>query len=129
MAAKHRVGNTTFVEGSDNIFADLGLPDAEEYNAKAQLAYAIRRVIRARGLTQRVAAMQAGVKQPDMSNIVRGNLTGFGMDRLTAILNNLDQDVDIQVRPKRGERARTSVSSSSAGEMPVLAMAASGKNT
>jgi predicted XRE-type DNA-binding protein len=129
MATEFRVGDTAFVEGSDNVFADLGLPDAEEYNAKAQLAYAIRRVIKARGLSQRAAAVQAGVKQPDLSNIVRGALDGFSMDRLTTILNNLDQDVDIQVRPKRGERARTSVSASSAGELPVLSMAASGRDT
>jgi predicted XRE-type DNA-binding protein len=97
------------IEVSDNLFADLGLKDAEEYNAKAQLALAIRRFIRERSITQKSVAAQAGVKQSDLSNIVNGRLDGISMERLTNVLNNLDQDVEISIRPKRTERARTYV--------------------
>lgn len=99
----------TIVRGTENIFADMGLPDPEEAYAKAQLAHAIRREIIARGLSQREAALIASVKQPQISDITRGRLTGFSMDRLTAILNRFDQDVDITIHPKRGDIARTAV--------------------
>ncbi len=114
------------VDVSENIFADLGLPDAEEYNAKAQLAFSIRRVIRSRGMTQSAAALQTGVHPPDMSNVVNGRLDGIGLERLASILNRLDQDVEIRVRPTRTGRARTYVSS---GETESVApMAAAGKS-
>lgn len=114
------------VDVSENIFADLGLPDAEEYNAKAQLALSIRRILRSRGMTQRAAALQTGVHPPDMSNVVNGRLTGIGLERLTSILNRLDQDVEIRVRPTRTGHARTYVSS---GETDAIApMAAAGKS-
>lgn len=111
----------TIVRGTDNIFADMGLPNPEEAYAKAQLAYAIRRVIQAGGLSQRKAALIAGVKQPQISDITRGRLTGFSMDRLTAILNRFDQDVDITVHPKRGNVARTAVISEPAEPLPMSA--------
>ena len=66
----------TTIEGSDNIFADLGLPDAEEYYTKAQLAYAICDVLAARGLSQRRAAVIVGVAQPDLSANVWGGSWG-----------------------------------------------------
>ena len=109
------------IEGSDNIFADLGLPDAEEYYAKARLAYAIRDVLAARGISQRKAAALIGVAQPDLSAIVRGRLMGFTMDRLTTILNRLGQDVEITIRPKRGAHARTHVETEWAASPSMLA--------
>lgn len=105
----------TIIRGTDNVFADMDLPNAEEAYAKAQLAYAIRRVIKVRGLSQREAALIAGIKQPHISDITRGRLVGFSMDRLTTILNRFDQDVEITVRPKRGTIARTSVVSELVG--------------
>lgn len=89
---------------SDNIFADLGLPNPEEYNARVQLALAVRRLIKEHGMTQKVAAVRAGIKQSDLSNIVNGHLDGISMELLTNVLNNLDQDVVVQVQPMRGER-------------------------
>ncbi len=108
---------------SDNIFADLGLADAEEYNAKAQLAYAVRRVMKEHGLTQNAAALRAGVKQPDISNIVNGNLDGIGMERLTNVLNSLDQNIIIQVEPTRSGPGRTFVRGGDvSSRLPIAAM-------
>ena len=42
--------------GSGNVFADLGIPDAEELQTKVQLAVAIKREITARGWSQARAA-------------------------------------------------------------------------
>ena len=48
-----------FVESSGNVFADLGLSNPDERMAKAELALAITRHIRARGLNQTEAALTA----------------------------------------------------------------------
>jgi predicted XRE-type DNA-binding protein len=95
----------TIEESSGNVFADLGLPDAEQRLAKADLSIQIGREIRARGLTQAEAAKLLGMAQPDVSNLLRGQLSGFSMDRLLRFLNALDQDVEIVVRPATQARA------------------------
>lgn len=63
--------------GSGNVFADLGLPDAEELKAKSDLAIEIVRIIEERGLKQAEAAQILGVDQPKGSALVNGKLDGF----------------------------------------------------
>lgn len=89
--------------GSGNIFADLGLPNAEEHLLKASLVVQLHRLIKARKLTQVAAAKLIGVKQPDLSNILRGHYQGFSLERLMRMLMAFDQDIDITVRPRRGK--------------------------
>ena len=93
----------------DNIFADLGRPNADELLAKAELARTIRHLIAARGLTQAVAAGVLGITQPDVSNLHRGRLAGFSMERLYRFLNSLGQDIRIVVQPKPRSRERATV--------------------
>ncbi len=59
----------TVTASSGNVFADLGLRDADELLAKAGLAHAIQQLIEAQGLSQRAAAGRLGVAQPDLSNL------------------------------------------------------------
>jgi predicted XRE-type DNA-binding protein len=84
---------------SGNVFADLGLPDADEALAKADLARQIARIIERRDWTQAQAAQVLGLDQPRVSNLVRGRLEGFSTDRLLRFLNLLGQDIEIAVRP------------------------------
>lgn len=88
----------------ENIFADLGLPDAEELKAKAELVIQIIQAIEERGLKQVEAAEIMGVDQPKVSQLVRGKLDGFSMERLYRFLNALGMDVEIVVRPIPGSR-------------------------
>lgn len=92
--------------GSGNVFADLGLPNPEERQAKALLSRAIDRAIQARGLTQTRAAELLGCAQPDVSNIVRGNVSGFTIERLARFLAELGYDVEIRVNPTKEEGQR-----------------------
>ncbi len=84
---------------SGNVFADLGLPDAGVALAKADLAHRIAELIRQRKYTQTRAAEVLGLTQPKVSDLVRGHLPGFTVDRLLKLLNRLGQDVEIAVRP------------------------------
>jgi predicted XRE-type DNA-binding protein len=90
---------------SGNVFADLGLPDADQLLVKADLAIEITRVVEERGLTQAQAAEILGVDQPKVSALVRGRLDGFSLERLYRFLNALGRDVEIVVRATpRGRR-------------------------
>jgi predicted XRE-type DNA-binding protein len=84
-------------EGSGNVFADLRVPDSTEAFAKAEIAVQIAAAIERRGLTQAAAAAKLGVDQADVSDLVRGKLSGFSTDRLIRFLNALGQDVDIVI--------------------------------
>ncbi len=90
---------------SGNVFADLGLPNAEDRLAKAELARKVSEIIVARRLTQVEAAELLGIDQPKISALVRGRLQGFSLERLMRFLNVLGRDVEIVVKPKaRGRR-------------------------
>jgi predicted XRE-type DNA-binding protein len=89
-----------FERGSGNVFADLGLPGAEEMLLKAHLTHQISMILEERGLTQAQAAELLAIDQPKVSHLLRGNLRGFSVERLTRFLNALGQDVEIVVRPK-----------------------------
>jgi predicted XRE-type DNA-binding protein len=86
-------------KSSGNIFADLGLPNAEELLLKAQIISEIRDVVKRRKLTQSKAAALTGTAQPDLSNLFRGRFKGFSVERLMLMLTGLGRDVEITVRP------------------------------
>jgi predicted XRE-type DNA-binding protein len=89
---------------NDNVFAALNLPDADEWLAKAELARAIQKEIESRALTQIEAAAALGGAQSDISNLARGRLAGYSMERLCRFLTALGQDVRIVVQPKPRNR-------------------------
>src|SRR5689334_21325492 len=94
----------TYEVGSGNVFEDLGLPNAEEHLVKAQLVFKIDTILKRRGLKQADAAELFGVKQPDVSKMLRGEFRQFSVERLLRFLVALNQDVEIVVRPHRGKQ-------------------------
>jgi len=86
-----------------NVFADLGLPDADEHIIKAGLVVKIDGIIRQRALTQTAAAQAMGIDQPKVSAMLAGQFRGYSVERLMRFLVALGQDVEIVVTPnKRG---------------------------
>ncbi len=88
-----------FIRGSGNVFADLGLPNAEERLAKAKLARQICVLISRLKLNQTQAAQRLGADQPKVSALMHGRLEGFSTERLIKFLNALDCDVLLSIRP------------------------------
>jgi predicted XRE-type DNA-binding protein len=84
--------------GSDNVFADIGVPDAEEALAKADLARRVIAGIRAKGITQQEAAAVLRMSQPKISGLMRGRLSGISMERLMLFLVRLGNDVQVVVK-------------------------------
>lgn len=91
---------------SGNVFADLDLPDADVRLAKAQRARAIKHVIVARDWTQSRAANVANLAPSDMSDICRGKLAKFSLERLDGTLLALGVDIEVRLRPKAIEAGR-----------------------
>lgn len=96
----------TVHDSSGNVFADMGMRDAESRLAKAELARAIRGIIRERGLTQAEAARILGITQPDVLNLVRGKLSRFSEQKLQEFLLGLGMDVTVTITPAPAARER-----------------------
>jgi phage-related protein/predicted XRE-type DNA-binding protein len=119
-ATRYRANRTTFARGrensqreevmskkgyeigSRNVFKDLGIPNAEEHLVKAQLVFKIDSIMKSRRLKQAETAELLGIKQPDVSKMLRGEFRQFSVERLLRFLVALDHDVEIIVRPHRG---------------------------
>jgi predicted XRE-type DNA-binding protein len=98
-----------FTVSSGNVFADLGLPDADELLAKSELVHQITGLIGSRKLTQKAAAAVLGTTQPIVSDLIRRRLDRFSLERLFGFLNRLDRDVQIIIRPKPRSRSAAAV--------------------
>ena len=86
---------------SGNIFADLGLPDAEAHFLKAQIVSEIYRLTHERKLTQSQAGERMGVSQPEVSRLFKGNFREYSVDRLMGFLTAFYRDIEIVVRPHK----------------------------
>jgi predicted XRE-type DNA-binding protein len=87
--------------GGRNVFEDIGVPNAEEHLIKAKLVFKIDTILKRRGLKQTDAAELLGVRQPDISKMLRGEFRQFSVERLLRFLVALNQDVEIIVKPHR----------------------------
>jgi predicted XRE-type DNA-binding protein len=85
--------------GSGNVFADLGLPDAEKLQIKSGLVIEITKAVRKLGLTQDEAARRMGITQPKVSGMLRGDFSNLSERKLMDCLNRLGYDIEIKVRP------------------------------
>ncbi len=85
--------------GSGNVFADLGLPDADNLKIKSGLALEITRAIRRLRLTQEEAGRRMGISQPKVSALLRGDFSNLSERKLMNCLNRLGYDIEITVRP------------------------------
>ena len=96
--------NQTVTRGSGNIFADLGLPDADEHMLKARVVMFIDKRIAQLGLTQQAAADRMGISQSDVSKMLRGQFENFSLERLLRLVRLLGSDVEIKVTTRRRQR-------------------------
>jgi predicted XRE-type DNA-binding protein len=67
---------------SGNVFADIGVADPEVMKLKSQLASEILRRFRESGQTQTQYAEQFGIPQSDLSDVLRGKLRKYSIERL-----------------------------------------------
>lgn len=90
-------------ESADNIFAELGLPDAGTHFLKAKIVAELYRLSTERKLTQRQAGEIMGISQPEVSRMFRGTFREYSVERLMGFLTTFNNDVEIVVRPRQTE--------------------------
>ena len=88
--------DNAITESSGNVFADLGLENADELLAKSRLVQEIRQIIKHRSLTQAQAAKTLDTHQTQISRLN----TGKGIDSMSFDLLFAFELVD-QAGPQR----------------------------
>ena len=97
--AKRIIDGIEVEMSSGNVFADLGLPDAEKLKIKSGLVIEITKAVRKLGLTQDEAARRMGITQPKVSGMLRGDFSNLSERKLMDCLNRLGYDIEIKVKP------------------------------
>ena len=90
-----------YEESSGNVFADLGLEDADELFTRSRLCFHVYRILTDRKLKQRDIATLLGIKQPEVSHLMSGHFSRFTTDKLLDFLRRLDRKVTIRISPHR----------------------------
>ena len=96
---KRIIDGVEVLRSSGNVYADLGLADAEKLKIKTGLVIEIRKAMRRLELTQQAAARRVGIAQPKVSGMMRGDFSNLSERKLMDCLNRLGYDIEIQVKP------------------------------
>lgn len=95
---------TKVTRSSGNVFADIGLPNAEQHALKAEIVNNLAKLIERSDLSQSKAAAVIGIAQPDLSKLLRGNFTGFSLDRLFLAIMAMGTDIEIKLKKPTAKR-------------------------
>lgn len=93
-----------FARSSGNVFKDIGVALPEQHLLKARVVHFLGKLIAHSGLTQTAAAEKIGIKQPDLSKVLRGNFAGFSLERLLLAANAMGADFEIQFKKPQAKR-------------------------
>ncbi len=89
---------------SGNVFADLGLTDAKELQARGLIGLHLVQLLKAKDMKQKDIAEMLGLKPAEVSHLFNGHFSRFSTDKLLGLLAALEQKVTIQISPrKQGE--------------------------
>ncbi len=89
--------NIEFENGSDNIFNDLGLDNAEELQARGMVGFHVVKLIKKQNMKQREIANLLGIKQTEVSHLLNGHFSRFTIDKLFDFLKRMNQKVTIEI--------------------------------
>jgi len=77
---------TVFEESSGNVFADLGLEDADELFTRGKIGIQVLRLLKQRHLKQREISDLLGISQPEVSHLMKGEFQQFSEGKLLIFL-------------------------------------------
>jgi predicted XRE-type DNA-binding protein len=99
--SKAKRAGIEYEESSGNVFADLGLEDADELFTRSRLGFHVYKILADRKLKQRDIATLLGIKQPEVSHLMNGHFSRFTTEKLLDFLKRLDRKVTIRISPHR----------------------------
>ena len=91
---------SVFEESTGNVFADLGLDDAEELFTRGKIGIQVLRLLKQRKEKQREISKLLGIPQPEVSYLMRGEFQRFSEGKLLTFLKRLDTEVTLRLRPR-----------------------------
>ena len=80
-------------ESSGNVFADLGLKDADELFMRGKIGIQVIRLLKQRKLKQREVSQLLGIPQPEVSHLMNGEFQRFSEEKLMLFLKRLDTEI------------------------------------
>jgi predicted XRE-type DNA-binding protein len=96
--------NIETTRSSGNVFADLGLTDAKELQARGLIGMHLVQLLKEKDMKQKDIAEILGLKPAEVSHLFNGHFSRFSTDKLLGLLADLEQKVTIQISPrKQGE--------------------------
>lgn len=90
-----------FERSSGNVYADLGLDDAEELETRSLVGIHVVELLQSKDMKQREIAELLDIKQAEVSHLLNGHFSRFSTDKLLHFLKLMDQTVTIQISPHR----------------------------
>ncbi len=90
-----------FEKSTGNVFADLGLEDAEELQARGLIGFHVIELLKSKNMKQREIAELLEIKQAEVSHLLNGHFSRFSVDKLLDFLKRMNQKVTIQISPHR----------------------------
>lgn len=93
---------TVFEESSGNVFADLGLEDAEELFVRGKIGIQVLRLLKQRNLKQREISELLGISQTEVSHLMNGEFQRFSEGKLLIFLKRLDTEITLYLRSRNG---------------------------
>jgi predicted XRE-type DNA-binding protein len=92
-----------FEESSGNVFADLGLENADELFTRGQIGIQVLCLLKQRNLKQREIGELLGIPQPEVSHLMKGEFQRFSEGKLLVFLKRLGMEVTLHLRPSHTE--------------------------
>lgn len=92
-----------FEESSGNVFADLGLEDADELFTRGKIGIQVIRLLKQRNLKQREISELLGIPQPEVSHLMKGEFQRFSEGKLLIFLKRLDIEITLYLRPRNSD--------------------------
>jgi predicted XRE-type DNA-binding protein len=91
-----------FEESNGNVFADLGLDDADELFTRGKIGIQAIRLLKQRNLKQREISQLLGIPQPEVSHLMKGEFQRLGEGKLLIFLKRLDTEITLLIRHRHG---------------------------
>ncbi len=98
---KRTMSGIEFACSSKNVYADLGLPEADKLKVKTDLVIQIMKAMERLELTQAEAAKRMGISQPKVSAMMHGDFSNLSERKLMDCLTHLGYNVEIRIKPVR----------------------------
>lgn len=100
---KRLIKNHVFTEGCANLFEDMGSPSVEaaDLQRRSMLMNKLVKIIHKHKLTVKEGMQTFGVREYDISNLVRGRIGMFSVKKLIQMLETAGYNVTIKVARKK----------------------------